>query len=468
MKVLHYLHGLPPVRGGGLVKYALDLAEGEKRAGHDVQILTAGRFRKCLQGKIQINHKMWKGFSCHYIENPLPVTEGRRVDDVDLLLQTGFIDVFISFLKELSPDIIHIHSFMGLSLSFIQAARKQGVPLIYTTHDYFGLCPKVNLFSEGKICSRNDWHRCSECMGTAISEKKIRWEHSDIYKILKSNKVFQWLEYSPKVLPYKVFLKDVLKKKQCYTSYMQLKSQSGIKKYDEQFKKYEMLCECYLKMFHGITCFHYNSSLSKKVFEANLGNINGEVLSITNSRIRDNRKVYSYDGKLKIGYLGTGQPHKGFGYLKEVLDKLYSAGMTELECNIYFNYRDFDCPYLCRHIPYKEENMDAVFKNMHVLVVPSLWQETYGMIVLEALSYGVPVIVSSRVGAKELLEENQGMGIVFDGEKGTETLCNVLKKIYYDRDILTRMNRKILEWERKWDFEEHVEKMIDLYRRYSD
>lgn len=468
MKVLHYLHGLPPVRGGGLVKYALDLARGEQRAGHDVQILTAGSFKKYLQGKVQINHKIWKGFLCHYIDNPLPVTEGRRVDDVHLLLQTGLTDTFISFLKEISPDIIHVHSFMGLSLSFVWAARKQGVPLIYTTHDYFGLCPKVNLFSEGKICSRNDWHRCSECMGTAISEKKIKWEHSDIYKILKSNIAFQWLEYSPKVLPYKVFLKDVFKKKKCYKSYVQLKNQSGIKSRDEQFNKYEALREYYLEMFHGITCFHYNSKMSKKVFEAHLGNVNGEILPITNGRIRDNRKVYSYDGKLKIGYLGTGQPHKGFEYLKEALDKLYSDGMTELECNIYFNYMDFDCPYLRRHMPYKEESMGAVFKNMHVLIVPSLCQETYGMVVLEALSYGVPVIVSSRVGAKELLEENQGMGIIFNGDKGTDTLRNVLEKIYYDRDILAQMNRKILEWERKWDFEEHVEKMIDLYRCYID
>jgi glycosyltransferase involved in cell wall biosynthesis len=36
--------------------------------------------------------------------------------------------------------------------------------------------------------------------------------------------------------------------------------------------------------------------------------------------------------------------------------------------------------------------------------VPSLYFETYGMVVAESLSFGVPVILSKNVGAKSLLD----------------------------------------------------------------
>jgi glycosyltransferase involved in cell wall biosynthesis len=50
-----------------------------------------------------------------------------------------------------------------------------------------------------------------------------------------------------------------------------------------------------------------------------------------------------------------------------------------------------------------------------VLVTPSVWNETFGYTVAEALSYSVPVIVSSHVGAKDIVPA--GAGIVFDDEK---------------------------------------------------
>lgn len=40
---------------------------------------------------------------------------------------------------------------------------------------------------------------------------------------------------------------------------------------------------------------------------------------------------------------------------------------------------------------------------MDVLVVPSLWHETFGYVVLEALLEGTPCLVSKNVGSKDLV-----------------------------------------------------------------
>lgn len=73
-----------------------------------------------------------------------------------------------------------------------------------------------------------------------------------------------------------------------------------------------------------------------------------------------------------------------------------------------------------------------------ILVTPSVWNETFGYTVIEALSYGVPVIVSSHVGAKDIVPA--GAGIIFDNEIELKTAIKSLTK-----ERLESMNQIILE-----------------------
>lgn len=463
LKILHYLHGLPPVRNGGLVRYVLDLAQGEYESGNDVQLLVPGSFNIWLKGKTEIRSKIWKQLPCHYIVNPLLVTEGRRIKHAEVLMENSNFEVFFDFLKKVLPDIIHMHSFMGIEYSFLEAAKKLEIPVVFTTHDYYGLCLKVNLFRNGENCNQVDWCKCGSCMGDAVSEWKIVWQHSNLYRVLKANKVFRWLEYSPKILPYKIYVKDMLKKNKSLTRNILGRKSEETTLFEYQSEAYKLLREYYLKMYKSITCFHFNSKQSRRIFESYLGSVKGEVIPITNRRVKDNRKIYKYDGKLKIGYLGGGQQFKGYQYLKETLDVMYESGMKEFECHVYFNSQDLNCPYLHRHEPYEETEMGNVFRNMDVLVVFSLWHETFGMVVLEALSYGVPVIISSCVGAKELLEENQKIGIVIDLDHNCNELRKTLEEMYRNRNLLSNINKKICEWKYELNFDKHVEKVVNLY-----
>lgn len=458
LRILHYIHGLPPVRGGGLIKYALDLAEGELELGNDVQLLLPGNFSAERIRQTKIVSRRWDKFFCHYIINPLPVTGGVRVSETECLLDKGDSKVYSAFLLKLHPDIIHVHSLMGMHLAFVQEANRLNIPLVFSSHDYYGLCPKTNLFKDEKMCTMQNWDRCAQCLDVSVSKKKLQRKHSDVYRMIKGNKFYNWMEYSQTLLPYKVFLRRLMKKKN--------QGAQNISQYKiDEAKRYEALRAYSQQIFKNMTYFHFNSMQSREIYESFLGRIEGEVIPITNRWVEDNRKICTYSGKLKIGYLSSGQKFKGYEYLKNSLDEMYRNGMTEIECHIYFNLQDLNCPYVCRHVPYKGNNLESVFRNIDVVVVPSLWKETFGMVVLEALSYGVPVIVSSNVGAKELLEENPGMGIIVNLESGKENLQKVLEKIYLDRNILSRMNKKICKWNRDWSFNKHVKEILDMYSK---
>jgi glycosyltransferase involved in cell wall biosynthesis len=58
-------------------------------------------------------------------------------------------------------------------------------------------------------------------------------------------------------------------------------------------------------------------------------------------------------------------------------------------------------------------DINSFFPNIEYLIVPSLWNEPMGRVVLEANSFGIPVIGSNRGGIPEIINENE-TGYIFD------------------------------------------------------
>lgn len=97
-------------------------------------------------------------------------------------------------------------------------------------------------------------------------------------------------------------------------------------------------------------------------------------------------------------------------------------------------------PYIKIHGRYSYESLKDIFNETDVLVVPSIWYETFGFTVLEALSCGVPVIISGTVGAKDVLVD--GVGIVIE-DIDAKKLCTMLGRV--TRKKLEKMNKAIIE-----------------------
>lgn len=51
------------------------------------------------------------------------------------------------------------------------------------------------------------------------------------------------------------------------------------------------------------------------------------------------------------------------------------------------------------------KHFDNAYDNMGVLIVSSVWKETFSLVKLEALSYGESVIVSDNVGALDIVKQ---------------------------------------------------------------
>lgn len=448
MKILHYTLGLPPYRTGGLTKYSLDLMKSEMKIDNEVYLLYPGKFNISKKTKI-IKNKSKYNIKIYEIINPLPVPLLGGINQYNLYTNKIDKKVYLEFLRNINPSIIHIHTIMGLHKEFLDAAKDLEIKIIYTTHDYFGICPKVNLIDfNGEIClDYQNGKKCILCNQHSYSIKMIFIMQSKLYRYLKNMKIIT------KIRSYKKNEKK------------EIKLEKDI--YNDRFKSkdYINLRNYYIEMLNLVDYIHFNSSIAKNEYEKYMPNLKGKILNITHIDIKNNyinKKFIRPDDKLKISYLGPLDKYKGFYLLKDSLEELLNRGIKNWELNMYGSdcSIELDSKYYKIYGRYEYKDLANIFENTDVLVVPSIWKETFGFIGLEALSYGIPVIVSEHVGLRDIIELNN-VGIVFNANP--KDLSDLIEKIINDRMILHKLNENIVDREVNITMNKHTSEIIDLY-----
>ena len=154
------------------MKYAKDLMLAQQRLGHTVAALYPGG--TSLQHKQCHVHedKTYEGIVAFEMSNPLPVPLMYGIRDVESEMNSRKLDVasFKNMLDEVNPDVFHVHTLMGLPVEYLQVVHDRGIRIVYTSHDYFGLCPKVNFINDkGEVCIGASCERCEACNADAKS-----------------------------------------------------------------------------------------------------------------------------------------------------------------------------------------------------------------------------------------------------------------------------------------------------------
>lgn len=193
MRILHYSLGIFPNRTGGLNRYATDLMR-EQGKDNDVALLYPGKYRFWQCESLISSPKMIKDIKCYQLVNalPQPLLFGIRKPH-------SFINKPISkksfekFYDSFRPEVLHLHTLMGMSEEALKFFKERGVRIVYTSHDYFGICPKVNLINEkGELCEGPGAERCARCNAKAPSTIYLRLRNSEIAFILRD--LIRWFK----------------------------------------------------------------------------------------------------------------------------------------------------------------------------------------------------------------------------------------------------------------------------------
>jgi len=445
MKILHYTLGLPPYQSGGLTKYATDLMVAQSAAGDKISLLYPGDYTFWKIPKTYIvKNQIYNGIDVYEIKNPslVPLMHGvQNPSDIYEPKQTLTENALELFYTEVQPEVMHIHTFMGLPIELVIYLKGKGVKIIFTSHDYYGLCPKVNFINQdGLFCNTPGGTQCAICNNNAPGS---------IYLYLRNSKY---------VLKYKDLLSSSIK---AVGSQPKLPKRYTPTK--EKSEEYNFLLTNYQKLFELVDCFHFNSTVSKGVYDKYLTAKQSVVIPITHSGIKDFREIKEFDqNHIRLAFIGSTTSYKGFPLLKESLCELKKEGIDNWTLDVWGGSigKDIDCNNIIYRGKYSPEVLTAVYEKMDLLIVPSICKETFSLIALEAISYGVPVLVSTNVGAKDIVNEYNS-GFIFSPTK--ETLYSKLRVILDNTDFLNIYNKEICAQKFDHSIDSHILKIKQLY-----
>jgi glycosyltransferase involved in cell wall biosynthesis len=108
-------------------------------------------------------------------------------------------------------------------------------------------------------------------------------------------------------------------------------------------------------------------------------------------------------------------------------------------------------------------NMDIAkfYQEANFVVVPSIWYEVFGIINIEAFSYGTPVIVSNIGGLPELVEEGNN-GHMFE-PGNSEELGDIIASLASNPSKLRSLEEGAFVSREKYTLVDHINKFEELY-----
>ena len=146
--------------------------------------------------------------------------------------------------------------------------------------------------------------------------------------------------------------------------------------------------------------------------------------------------------------------------LKEALDELWAEGVRDFELHVHSNPRNVS-GYMKVFGAYKPSEIDMIYENADLTVAPSLSFDTYGFTILESLCYAVPVLTTTRVGAKDLLKQGH-LGMVIQPTK--EDLKQAIKYVIENPEILEVYNKRIY---REFNFRDVMNSADEVEKLYQ-
>lgn len=354
MRILHIVHQYPPAHTGGTELYTQAIAKRQARAGHEVVIFCPEHGIENSNGPVDED-----GVRVYRVGT---AKRHRSTVFIQTLITGELAVAFKEVLSRERPDIVHIQHLMGLPATLLDELRTAGIPYILTLHDYWYGCANAQLLTnyDESVCQGPDakFHNCGRCAlaraglsGLGIAAPLVAPLFARRNQLLRPA-----FEGAATVLASTAFVRHI---------------------YGEMGFPAE-----------NIHLLPLGADVTPE-----------DIAAAQSARYRQKP-----DGHFRIGYVGGISRQKGVHCLIAAVNHLpeHTSLLIYGDTTSFPNYVS-QLQRLATHAGIRF--MGTVSRTalwpalgmLDVLVVPTLWYETYSLIVQEAFAAGVPV-VASRIG----------------------------------------------------------------------
>lgn len=320
--------------------------------------------------------------------------------------------IFEALLDEFSPDVVHMHNLIGLSLGMIHQAKRRGIKTVMTLHDNWGFCFKSTIL-------KNDEHICtcfSEC------EKCMPYVH----------------EEDGTHIP--------------------------IRMRQDYFSLHMRDVDTFITPSRHISDNYIKAGFPAEKFEVIWNGIDIERFASLN-RI-PSRGVTRFTF---IGYVGR---HKGAHVLVDAL--LHLDPWHRVQINIVGTGDELRNVKKQVETIGKEDSVrfwgkvdhrriEKIYHETDVLVVPSIWPENQPVTITEAMAARIPVIASNVGGIPELVED--GVTGLLCKKGDARELAGKMTEILARPELMQEFGERGFNKIMNFSYQNQVNKILQVYNR---
>lgn len=404
MKILLVIHGYPPYYMAGSEVYTYNLAR-ELAKSNEVYV-----FHRIEDKSIPLFQKqntMQENVHIRLINNYEPV----NATFYDKYLNPKIDEEFRDYVNCVKPEVIHFGHLSHLSTQLpIIAKREFGLPVLFTIHDFWMFCHRGQLIHPRywNICPLPNCTQCTDCAAFHYDKPDFPAEQ--------------------------------------------------IKERDAHIKDVINSIDIFFAPSHTLEQFYLDMGVDpKKVFYSKYGfNI---------SKMKKHPKVLHED--ITFGFTGRIIFTKGVHLLCEAFSKvtgnaklvIWGDANSDYGQNLIKRYSSEKIQFKGR---YHNDDLQKVLDSFDVLVCPSIWLENAPLVIQEAQSAELPVLVSDRGGMAEL---------VHDGEDGFTFKLGDEKDLIFKMQSIVDNPQQLLKLkapiEKVRSMEEDAEFCMEKYRELS-
>lgn len=313
-----------------------------------------------------------------------------------------------ALIKKEKPDLAHLHNiYHQISPSILGVLHKNEIPIIMTVHDYKLICPNYQLFQKNKICEKCKGGKYYQCV---------------------FNKCVKNLYLASSISMFEMYFHKLFKFYERYVNIFICPSKFMAKKLQEWgIPEYKLVA-----LPHFVTENAKNIQTPLKDYILAFGRISPEKgLDRLIKAMADLPEI-----KLKIA--GDG-PEK-----KSLENYVRKNNLTNVQ---FLGYK-------------KGEELQKIISGCRFVVIPSIWQEVFGLVILEAFRLGKTALAANRGGISEIIQEGN-TGFFF---KKQNDLGQKIQSLYDNPGLCEELGKRAQKKVLKYDPEIFYRKLLKIYR----
>jgi len=481
MRILQVANGFPPGDRGGVENYTLELGRALRALGHEVAVFCreAGEERPVYSPRDALVDGIPVRLVANRFERITPLA--RRYFDRQIE------GLFVRWVQAWRPDVLHLQHTHGLSASLLARAAQMGLPFAVTLWDYWYICPQVTLLRpEGSLCPGGHHDvNCYECLYLSrfpppgphvpdfdaplpaaepelVAQRPLGLGDGLYYPLQRLLPrplrrallgVYDWTRLSLNLRLRRLlasFYPPDLEPLRVRARYMQ---------------RTLALCRAIIAPLNFVKAQYVSFGLPEA--QVRVVPPGMDLSPWAGFRPASRPRV----AELRFGYIGSLLRHKGVELIVRAFQQLRAPG-AELELHGFALPQSAFTQALYRlaegdpriHFagPYDKSELPDLLNRLDVLLIPSLWHETFSFVTREAVLAGLPVIASRMGGIPEAIEDGVNGLLLPPGDLAAWTAA--MQRVVDQPDLVARLHRAQLSRTIK-SMAEHAVELSQLYAR---